>query len=201
MDISYYVSYVYECATEIYKYTDSCEIEVSNPQISATDLYINIYDRGKYNGYYYGESVEITGLTSYSQVIYAASSPDLQVYESWDGEYELRPAKAGNYSVVFVADGRVFTCNVHVVKLYFERNNKSVGDSFSDKISKKWVAGYTMLALYKGESATLKLKGMTAGTPVVWTSSDTSVATVNSKGKVVAKGVGYSTITATVDIV
>ena len=54
----------------------------------------------------------------------------------------------------------------------------------------------TSLSLTVGKSATLKVKGTTA--KVIWKSSDRTVATVSSKGKVVAKKEGKATVTAKV---
>ena len=54
----------------------------------------------------------------------------------------------------------------------------------------------TSLSLTVGKSATLKVKGTTA--KVIWKSSDKTVATVSSKGKVVAKKEGKATVTAKV---
>lgn len=53
----------------------------------------------------------------------------------------------------------------------------------------------TNLGLYTGSSYSLSIAG--SPTSVTWKSSDKSVATVSSKGKVTAKGAGTATITAT----
>lgn len=53
----------------------------------------------------------------------------------------------------------------------------------------------TSLGLYKGSTYSLSITG--SPTSVIWKSSDTSVATVNSSGKVTAKKAGTATITAT----
>lgn len=57
------------------------------------------------------------------------------------------------------------------------------------------------VSLYKGFAYTLspELKPDNAETQYTWKSSDTSVATVSSSGKVTAKGVGATTITVTTD--
>lgn len=55
----------------------------------------------------------------------------------------------------------------------------------------------TSFTLTKGYSTTLKVTGTTD--TVKWSSSDKTVATVSSKGKVVGKGAGTATITATVN--
>lgn len=53
---------------------------------------------------------------------------------------------------------------------------------------------YTKKTLYVGDKCTLKIKNTRK--KVKWTSSNKSVATVNSKGKVTAKKKGTTTITA-----
>lgn len=55
----------------------------------------------------------------------------------------------------------------------------------------------TSFTLTKGYSTTLKVSGTSS--TVKWSSSDKTVATVSSTGKVVGKGVGTATITATVN--
>jgi hypothetical protein len=96
-------------------------------------------------------------------------------------------------------DGKKFTIKVSVQKLYFARNSKTIADPEGDKWSKTWVSGQSMIALYKGETTTLSLKGKPAKSTVKYKSSNKAVATVTSAGKITAKGVGYTTITATVD--
>ena len=55
----------------------------------------------------------------------------------------------------------------------------------------------TSFTLTKGYATTLKVTG--SNSTAKWASSDTSVATVSSTGKVIGKGPGTATITATVD--
>lgn len=55
----------------------------------------------------------------------------------------------------------------------------------------------TALTLEVGKTSTLTMKGTTK--KVTWTTSDKTIATVSSKGKVTAKKAGKATITATVD--
>ncbi len=74
----------------------------------------------------------------------------------------------------------------------FSRNSKTTSDGGSST----FVAGKSTLALYKGESTTLKLTGNTSGQTFSWSSTDKKVATVNSSGKVTAKGYGAASIQA-----
>lgn len=62
------------------------------------------------------------------------------------------------------------------------------------KITVKIALNKTSIELYKGKSITLKVKGTSSKTK--WKSSAPSIATVNAKGKVTAKKIGKTTITA-----
>lgn len=52
------------------------------------------------------------------------------------------------------------------------------------------------LSLYIGESCDIKYKVTPEGTPLIWTSSDNGIATVDNNGQVSATGAGLATITA-----
>ena len=69
-------------------------------------------------------------------------------------------------------------------------SNLAVAQAATVKLNKK------TLSLEVGKSQTLKITGTTA--KVTWSSSNKSVATVSTKGKVTAKKAGKATITATV---
>jgi|GEM_PF-2152408 len=71
-------------------------------------------------------------------------------------------------------DGSVSTCTVYVKKPYFSKSSYS---------------------LYKNKTLQLKLYGASKDTK--WSSSNTSVATVSSSGKITAKKAGTAKITAT----
>ncbi len=73
----------------------------------------------------------------------------------------------------------------------FTRNAKTTSDGGSST----FLAGKSTLALYKGESTTLKLSGASADA-FSWSSTDKKVATVTNAGKVTAKGYGAATIQA-----
>ena len=68
------------------------------------------------------------------------------------------------------------------------------GKTYKCKVTVKNVSlSITKVNLEKGKSVTLKLNGSKV---VKWSSDNKKIATVNSKGKVVAKGVGTTTIKA-----
>lgn len=68
------------------------------------------------------------------------------------------------------------------------------GKTYKCKVTVKNVTlSKTKVTLEKGKSVTLKLNGSKV---VKWSSDNKKIATVNSKGKVVAKGVGTTTIKA-----
>ena len=66
-----------------------------------------------------------------------------------------------------------------------------IAEAASVKISK------TKLSLNTGDTKTLKITGTTK--KITWSTSDKSVATVSSKGKVTAKNAGSAVITASVN--
>ena len=55
----------------------------------------------------------------------------------------------------------------------------------------------TEINLYVGDTYTLEVKGLNDGEKVTWESSDKTIATVSTKGKVSAKKVGTATVTVT----
>lgn len=88
---------------------------------------------------------------------------------------KITAKKKGTATITAKIGAKKYTCKVTVQ---------------TPSISKKSVA------LKKGSSTTLKLSG--TNQKITWKSSNTSVATVSSKGKVTAKKKGSATITATV---
>lgn len=103
------------------------------------------------------------------------------------------PKSTGSYTVEVTVDKKVLTCRLKVFKYYFKRDKKTVADNKS----KTWVENESMIALYPKETVTLTTKATGLDGKVKWKSSDKSVATVSSKGKVRAKRAGYTTISAT----
>lgn len=105
----------------------------------------------------------------------------------------IYPKSSGNYTIEVAVDKKVYTCKLKVFKYYFKRNKKTVADNKS----KSWVESDSMLALYPKESVTLSTGASGLSGKVKWKSSDKSIVTVTSKGKVTAKRAGYADITAT----
>lgn len=172
----------------------SAVVTVTSPAISTNKVIINLYGLEKNEeGYYnaYDSYVSFEGLSSNSVVTCDTGSSSLQV-SGYGSTYTFYPKKKGTYTAKFNVDGRELTCTVVVANVYFKRNSKSTADGESTA----WVPGNTMLAMYKGETATLKAKGFPSGAKIKWTSSNKSVAKVNTSGKVTAKANGYATITA-----
>ena len=95
-----------------------------------------------------------------------------------DGNGVVTGVKAGTAAITAEADGTTSTCIVTV----FESSTTISTSAMSIKV---------------GETATLKATVTGADKSVAWTSSDTSVATVELNGTVTGKKVGTATITAT----
>lgn len=160
------------------------------PTLSANTLTINVYGLTKSENLFHpvNNSIEILNKKEDS-IVTVSSSKYLEVRESGN-TYSFYPKRKGSYEVVFEIDGTKQICKVNVVYAFFSRNKKSLADDDS----KTWVQDKTMLALYKGESETLKVKGMPS--KVRWSSSDSTIVKVSGTGKIIAKEYGYATITA-----
>ena len=77
----------------------------------------------------------------------------------------------------------------------YANNTGSFTTSKASKTSIK--LNKTKLTIYKGKTATLKAKVTGSSSKVKWKSSNSSIAAVNSKGKITAKKAGTCKITAT----
>lgn len=184
-------------------YSDKLTITVSNPKLSASSLSLNLYNayRSDSEKIYYctNNMITVRGMKEYSTINVTSISKNLK-YDYYGNDMYFYPKKAGSYTVKITIDGKKFTFKVYARKLYFSRNSKTIADGVdANNWSKTWIQNQSMLALYKGESVTLNIKGKTSNSKVKYKSSNKSVAAINSKGKVTAKGLGYATITATVD--
>jgi cell wall-associated NlpC family hydrolase len=185
------VTYDMEYSSTIYRYTSTATIYVSNPKLSTKTIGINRHSTT------YG-TLEITGCNSYSTVTCTPSSKKVEAYtyDDWWSDsliLQVNATKKGTYTVALDIDGKSFTVKVNVFSAYFKRRLAKSVDTVMDK---KWYEGSTMLALYKGKTDTLKVKGLAAGTKIKWKSSNKKVATVNQQGVVRGRGDGYCTITA-----
>lgn len=106
---------------------------------------------------------------------------------------KIYPKSTGKYTIEITVDQKTYTCKLKVFNFYFKHNSKTVADNKS----KRWVESASMIALYPKEKVTLSAKASGISGTVKWASSDKSVATVSSRGKVTAKHAGYTDITAT----
>lgn len=203
-------TYIYLGGTTVTGQTisDYIYVAVSDPSLDQTSLIMNLYTGtkitdGDYSGYYScNDSVlHVQGITEYNQVTARVLNANGEITKnaavtvtwSWFSDsYLIRvyPKKTGDYTIEVSVGDKTLTCELHVFNLYFKRNTKTVADNKNSK----WVPDQSMLALYPGESTTLTVKNATG--KIKWTSSDKSVAKVDSAGKITAKGAGYATISA-----
>lgn len=196
---------IHVIGTDTSGYTFSGTVYVYSPSLSATEILANLGLEEKYDGYYYiQDDISLEYIPSSAMVTVTTDSDNLAaIYSSsyWGRYVALKAKQEGNYTVTITVNDKIFTVSVKLRNLYFDRHEKTACDleSYnSDKSSLVWKQGSSMLALYKGETATLRLNGVMETEKVQWSSSNKSVASVNSKGKVTAKGVGSATITASV---
>ena len=134
-----------------------------------------------------GETYTLTAVVAPSNAtVYTATwaSSDTSV-ATVDSSGMVTAVGRGSATITATADGKADTCtvtvNVHVSQVDINK---------------------TSITIYKGKTYTLTATASPddASDPeVTWTSSDTSVATVNSNGRVTAVGRGSATITATAD--
>lgn len=153
-------------------------------------------------GYYIcsNNTVYITGLENDCEVFARVLNEDgtrtskVIVQIGYDS-VKIYPKSSGNFIIEVTVDGKVYTCKLRVFKFSFKRDKKTVADNKS----KTWVESESMIALYPKETVSLTTKVTGLNGKVTWKSSDKSVATVTSKGKVTAKRAGYTTISASCD--
>ncbi len=172
----------------------------ASPTLESGRLVLNVYQAGKNSDGYYdlwdGNEICVNGLDDESIVTVRTSSENLKTSDPYvyggSARISVYPKATGNYTVIVTVDGTELACEVVVCELYFARNAKTA----TEGDSKEWTQGSSMLALYKGESTTLALRGVPSGGQVRWSSSNKSVASVNQSGRVTAKGLGAATIAA-----
>lgn len=170
------------------------------PALESSRLTLNVYQNDKGSDGYYelwdGNEICVNGVEDVGTVTAETSSENLkaEISDMYDGSIRVcvYPRATGRYTVTVTADGTGMTCEVVVCELYFERNAKTA----TEGDSQVWTEGSSMLALHKGESTMLKLKGVPSGGKVTWSSSDRSVASVSQSGEITAKGFGSAKIAA-----
>lgn len=197
-------TYIQVTGTDISGYAISGTVYIYVPQVTTPSILQNLYGETAYQGYYTLSSLEITNVPGDAVVSVISSAPGLVAayQKGFSSSYvSLKASAAGSYTITIMIGDKLFTVPVVLRELYFDRHEKSAADLESynaDKSQLRWMPGYSMLALYKGESAQLRLNGTYAGESVSWSSSNPAVASVNAQGKVKAKGNGSATITAAV---
>ncbi len=105
-----------------------------------------------------------------------------------------------NKSVVSVSSGKIKALKKGsaTITASFKYNGKTYKATCKVTVSNPSISlSKTKISLEKGQTATLKATVKPSGGTVKWTTSNSKVATVNSKGKITAKALGKATITAT----
>lgn len=123
-----------------------------------------------------GQSFNLTLKNTNSSVKWTTSNKNVATIKKVSKyKYKVTGKKAGTATITAKVGSKKYSCKVTVE-----------APSLSS----------TKLSLTVGSSSTLKISGTSQA--VTWKSSNTSVATVNSSGKVTAKAAGTAKITATV---
>lgn len=117
--------------------------------------------------------LEVTGTKS--KVTWKSSNKSIATVSS---KGKVTAKSPGTAKITATVGGKKYTCKVTVKKVTVALNKKS-------------------LSLEQEQTYVLKIKGTES--KVTWKSSDKTIATVTSKGKVTAKSPGTAKITATVD--
>lgn len=188
----------------------SIQIFISNPALSASTVYLSVksstqnYSVVTVTGLNENSSVEVSGAAS---GIYAYTGVLRQnvVNQQYEADVMVGASSAKDAALTITVDGKPLSLHVIALSLSFNRTTKTVGDCYSNVYVNKQKAVFnesmSMLALYNGSSAKIKLSGSKTY-PVKWKSSKSSVASVSGSGTTaVVKGkskTGYATITATV---
>lgn len=156
-------------------YSDTCQVIVSNIGITLSQYSIT--------SLYAGESVTISATTSPSGQSVSWSSSNTRVATVSNGRITAVGAGSATITASFSYGGTTYSesCSVTVREV-------SVSISSSSE---------TLMA---GEETTLRATTSPSGQSVSWSSSNTSVATVSSSGRVTAVGSGSATITAEISV-
>ena len=163
----------------------------------------------------YSRTCKITVIQPVTGVKFDSSSKTMYVGQKSTFGYDILPSNATDKGVSFKSSnkkiatvdssGKVTAKKTGSCKIYITTDDGSYKDTVKVKVVKKVdVTGvklnYTSKSVDKGKTITLKptIKPSNASNKnVTWESSDTSIATVNSKGVVTAKKGGTVKITCT----
>ena len=132
---------------------------------------------------------------------YNANETALHRYllQTYNGGYRIVPGHTPDLKALDITDGTMQAGQP--IELYRTYSWTNAAQTFVfEKIADSMTLNNTSTQLYVGNTLTLKATitpSDVATKNVTWKSSNTSIATVDSAGKVTAKGIGTATITAT----
>lgn len=148
----------------------SCKLTVLTPSIklssTSKSLYIN-------------DTATLTAAVTPEGSTVSWKSSDTKIVTVDGGKLKAIASGDATITATITVGGKEYstTCKVNVAKAYVTLNKSS-------------------LSMYNGDTYTLTPTVSPSGTTLTWTSSNTSVATVSSSGKVTAVSAGSATITA-----
>lgn len=150
-------------------YTATCKVCVPEIKLSSSSLSLYIGDT-------YALTKTVT--PSSASVSWSSSNTSVAIVDS-NGKVTAKGEGSATITAKFTYDGNTYsaTCTVVVNKPGVTVNP-------------------TSKTIYLGDSFTISATVKSGGHTITWSSSNTSVATVDSNGKVTAKGAGTATITA-----
>lgn len=175
-----------DCADYKIKVTKNGELKLN---VSAQIEYMNIYVYDE-NGTILApsETNSISGTIGYNKMTHH------YVYCHWNGTVEKiqgdvsYPVNKGDYYIRFEKENKQWAVKGN--------GNLSFTATFPSTTAPKAKISYLTLELTKGSSIKLGTVVTPTGSTVTWKSSNSSVATVSSTGKVTAKAKGNAIITA-----
>lgn len=151
--------------------TASCPVSVQDYDLSISETYISMFA---------GESRNLTAVGAPSGTAVSWSSSNSRVATVNGGRVSAVSSGSATITAQFSQGGRNYsaTCQVNV---------SETGITLSQ---------YSISNLYVGGTANLSASTSPSGQSISWSSSNSSVATVSSSGRITAVGAGNTTITA-----
>ena len=151
--------------------TASCPVTVQDYELSLSETYISMFA---------GESRNLTAVGAPSGATVSWSSSNSRVATVNNGRVSAVSSGSSTITAQFSQGGRSYsaTCQVNV---------SQTGITLSQ---------YNISNLYVGGTTNLNASTSPSGQSVIWSSSNSSVATVSNSGRVTAVGAGSATITA-----